>query len=74
MAEPAKATVQRVTQDAQVDTMGKIQQITRVQFMVGEHGPFQHSIPSAEFTAEKARSAMNATAAEINKLLAGEQG
>lgn len=65
---PLTPTVQRVTQDTTVTAAGQVQYLMRVQFMVGDHGPFAVTLPAEQFTADKARALMQATAAEINAL------
>lgn len=39
-----------------------------VQFMVGDHGPFQLTIPGDQFTAARAEQLVEEQAAEIRKL------
>jgi hypothetical protein len=72
MGAPLIPTVQRVVQDTAIDATGQIKPLMRVQFMVGEHGPFTVSFPQSEFTADKARAAMQAQADQINSLLGGQ--
>jgi hypothetical protein len=68
MADPLKATIQRVTQDTTVSATGAVVYLMRVQFMVGDHGPFQITLPADGFTADAARAGMQATADQINAL------
>lgn len=39
-----------------------------VQFMVGEHGPFQFAIPAEEFTGERVKAILEEHAREIRAL------
>jgi hypothetical protein len=65
MADPK---VVRAVQDASFDTNGRPIEVMRVEFRVGEDGPFVVRIPREEFSAERVRTEMDRVARELNAL------
>lgn len=70
MTEPLKAQIIRVRDAPQLSAVGTVTQIRAVDYTVGQHGPFTVMIPLEEFTAEKAKAAVDAAAKEIIASLA----
>jgi len=64
-----QATVLKVYQDSFIDQTGNVQNLTRVQFTVGRHGPFTVSLPSSTFTAAAAQALMQPTVDAVNALV-----
>lgn len=62
------AIVQRVTQDSTITPSGQLKLIMRVQYMVGDHGPFTMDFPADTFKATDVQAQLQAQAAEINAL------
>ena len=69
MAEPLKARIVRVRAAPLLTPLGTTEQRVAVDWTVDGKNLFTLYIPSAEFTAETARRAVDAAAAEVIKLL-----
>jgi hypothetical protein len=55
----------RVQQDARFSEQGKSVPDIRVEFMVGDHGPFSERFEKAGYTADKRNERLNTFAEEI---------
>lgn len=67
MAPALTPTVTRVVQDFRLTATGT-ERLMRIEYMVGADGPFNLSLPEAEFTAARVQEEMNKRAAELAKL------
>jgi hypothetical protein len=67
MVEQLKPVVTRVAQDFRLTPTGMERQI-RIEYMVGQDGPFSFTLPEAEFTAVKVQEEINKRAAELAQL------
>lgn len=65
---PLTAKIIRIQQVSYLDALSKPQANMQVQFNVGDHGPFSVSLPVEGFTADAARSSMQATVDAVNNL------
>jgi hypothetical protein len=52
---------------------GRVERLVRVDFNVGDDGPFNVSIPEAEFSADALSAKVRAVADEVEKLRSGLQ-
>lgn len=57
--------ITRQLEDARFSTDGKMSAIIRVEFMVGDHGPFVERFPKDGFTGQSRDDRLNAFAREI---------
>jgi len=64
----------KISEAASLGLTGAVTRVTTVVWYVGPHGPFIAQFLAAEFTAEKARSTMDAKAAELRTLLTSIPG
>jgi hypothetical protein len=69
MAEPLKARIVRVRPAPLLTPLGGVEQRMAVDWTVDGSNLFTLYIPSAQFTADAARRAVDAAAAEVIKLL-----
>lgn len=67
-ATPNGATISRVTELQVLDNLGRPQSQVRVEFMVGNHGPFYETFPKVDFTAQHVIARLDQFAQHINQL------
>jgi hypothetical protein len=65
MALDKDITIVRVAEDVRWTDKGQNQPIIRVEFKVGDHGPFTERIPKADYTAAKRDDCLNKFAREV---------
>ncbi len=63
-------TINRIIQDSTLTPGGQVQELMRVEFMVGTDGPFTELIPLDEFTQDEARKRIATRAETIRALRA----
>lgn len=71
MTESLTPKVTRVSASPLISATGTLIPQIRVEFMVGEHGPFFTTIPEAEFTAARAQQEMEKVATPLRQLAGG---
>jgi len=64
MLEPG-ITITRIVEDAFFSAAGKSEPRIRIEFRVGDHGPFVERIPKADYTAQKRDELLNKFAREV---------
>lgn len=64
-----EARTTTVEQTMAVSDRGALRKIYRVQFMVGDHGPYYVELPEAEFTPDRVKAEQAKVAATLNALL-----
>ena len=67
MPEHFKVTL--ITDETGITAQGATQTQVRIDFMVGENGPFTLRIPKAEFSAERVNKDLEKFADEVVKLM-----
>ncbi len=60
--------VTRVTESSELARDGRVRPVMRIEYMVGEHGPFMLSMPTDEYTPDAARMRMEEFARGIERL------
>jgi hypothetical protein len=65
---PDEIVVMQTTDDTMTDANNKYINAIRVEYRVGQQGPFSVKIPKSQFTAERAMKEMQQFASELNKL------
>lgn len=65
---PNGATISRVTEVQILDNLGRPQSQVRVEFMVGNHGPFYETFAKSEFTSQNVMSKLDQFAQQVNQL------
>jgi hypothetical protein len=63
-----RIAVKRVVEAMGIRPDGRSQSVMRVEFMVGDHGPFTREIPREHFSAGAVRAELEAFAREIEQL------
>jgi len=71
MPEQQEIKIIRVMPETRLLVTGDVDRKMRVQFTVGNSGPFTVVLPAAGFTAQVARAAVEKEGREIQQLLAG---
>lgn len=66
---PEHFNVTRITDETGITAQGTTQVNVRVDFMVGENGPFTLRIPKGEFSAERVNKDIEEFADEVVKLM-----
>ena len=69
MANNLTTTVVRIVEDALLSAIGGVTRRYRITYMLGSHGPYSITMDVAEFTADKAKAAIEAAAAPLRALL-----
>ena len=70
----AKITILRQSQQAQLSPAGQVTQLIRVDFKVGDDGPFSISIPVDQFSAEELHARLTEFANKIAALRTKVEG
>ena len=68
---PEAVQITRITETIGRLEAGKLTPMLRVEFMVGEHGPFSQEFPRATFDAVTARTALEGFARQLQQLSQG---
>jgi hypothetical protein len=63
--------VVRVLEETVIGPDGKLEQVIRISFMVGPHGPFTERFPKADFDPQAARRRLDEVAAQLAAIDAG---
>jgi hypothetical protein len=61
------ASIIKISQEMQQAPSGKLEPYVRIDFKVGEHGPFTEHLPKATYTAALAKVAVDAFARHIEQ-------
>ena len=62
--------IRRIMEDSRLEAGGQIVRLIRVEYMIGEHGPFTQWFPREGFSAPAARLALDDFARELGSLTA----
>lgn len=65
---PNGATISRVTEVQTIDNLGRPVAQVRVEFMVGNHGPFYETFAKPDFTAPNVMAKLDQFAQSLNQL------
>jgi len=68
MAEDFSVQNKRVTQSAIINPDGSVTHFINVTFMLGTHGPFTITRPSAQFTAQAINAAIDTIRQQIQQI------
>lgn len=63
-------TIQKISEESGLDSAGKAVMNMRVQFMVGQHGPFVERFPKAGFDPTAVQQSVTAFAQKLHLLTA----
>ena len=58
----------RVIEGVRITRAGFTERVMRVEYMVGEHGPFAVELPAAEFSPERVKAEQEKVAATLRQL------
>jgi hypothetical protein len=61
-------TIRKIGEDSRLEGSGQIVRQIRVEYMIGEHGPFTQSFPREGFSAPAARMQLEQFAADLSAL------
>ena len=63
-----KVNVTKVTEQSAFDHQGKLAPVIRVEYMIGEHGPFSENFPKDQFSAAAAQTKLAQMASMLRQL------
>lgn len=65
---PQEKEILAVTQVQRISRVGNIVEVMRVEYRIGDHGPFFVELPKAEFTTDRVHAEIDKIAATIRSL------
>lgn len=68
MSEKAEPTIVAITQVTRLDPRGQAIPTMRIEYRIGQDGPFSLELPKSEFTAAEVKKRIQAEAVEIRNL------
>lgn len=68
MPEERKAVVTSITQVTQLDNRGNAVPVMRIDYLVGDDGPFSIEVPKSEFTAASVKAKIEEEAEQVRQL------